>query len=225
MQKGKPGTYLGILIEGSVDIIDNKKVLTTFHPGDLVGEMALIRSEPRNADVMAVSDGEIAILTFDEIESLKRSHANVAVKLLRVLTESVVRILAAREQKDTTEYIALIADRAEKSELVDFVTKNKLFFSDRAIASAIELKEDLHQRAGIAPQKIIDSHRLVGSAQALGSLIVSGNVQAIIYLRDSLETTANQLDFDSLSRLCDLNRVPFATNLATAEALLYYLEG
>lgn len=225
MQKGQPGTYLGILLKGSVNAIDNHKVLTTRQAGELVGEMSLVRSEPRSADVVAVSDGEIAILTFDEIESLKRTHANIAIKLLRMLTESVVQILAAREQKDTTEYIALIADRAETSELVDFVTKNKLFFGDRAIAGPLELKEDLAQRAGIVLDKIIDSHRLIGNAQALGSLIVSGNIQAIIYLRDSLETTANQLDFESLSRLCDLNRIPFATNLATAEAILYYLEG
>lgn len=59
----------------------------------------------------------------------------------------------------------------------------------------------------------------------MGSSIVSGNILALIYLRDSRSQTPQQINFEALFRFCDLNQVPFATNLTTAEAILYYLEG
>jgi methylglyoxal synthase len=224
MKKGTTGTYLGILLSGAVNIIDNATILKTNKAGELVGEIALVQSEPRSADVVAANDGAIAIITFDDIESLKQSHPDIAVKLIRVLTESVAQI-SAHTKQDTTEYVALLADAREEQKLIDFVTKHKLFFGDRPLAATTRFNELLERKTGVSARKAIDSHRLIGGEGAIGSLIVSGNILALIYLRDSLAKTAKQIDFDALSRFCDLNQVPFATNLATAEAILYYLEG
>lgn len=224
MQKGTPGTYLGILLSGEVNIIDNQTILKTNKKGELVGEMALVKSEPRSADVIATKDGAIAIITFDDIESLKQAHPDIAVKLIDVLTESV-RKIAENHKQDTTEYVALLADPKEETKLIDFVTKHKLFFSDRPVAATASFNELLERKTGISAPKKIHTQRLIGGEGAIGSLIVSGNILTLIYLRDSLSQTRQQINFEALSRFCDLNQVPFATNLTTAEAILYYLEG
>lgn len=224
MKKGTPGTYLGIILSGVVNIIDEQTILKTNKVGELVGEMALVKSEPRSANVVAASDGAIAIITFDDIESLKQSHPDIAVKLIDVFSESV-RQIAASTQQDTTEYIALLADAKAEQKLIDFVTKNKLFFGDRPLAATPSFNELLERKTGISAPKQIQTQRLIGGDNAVGSLIVSGNILALIYLRDALSQTRQQIDFEALSRFCDLNHVPFATNLTTAAAILYYLEG
>jgi len=45
-----------------------------------------------------------------------------------------------------------------------------------------------------------------------------------VFLRDPVEGRGNEAEMYSLLRLCDMNNVPFATNIATAEMLIKGLE-
>lgn len=45
-----------------------------------------------------------------------------------------------------------------------------------------------------------------------------------MYLRDPVKVESNPASVESLSRLCDLQQVLFATNLLTANAIFQYLE-
>ncbi|MFZ0042189.1 MAG: cyclic nucleotide-binding domain-containing protein [Solirubrobacteraceae bacterium] len=69
----KEGDYSVELIaieEGSADVIQNGKKITTLGKGDLIGEMGLFERRPRNADVIAASPMRLIKLTHWEIRRM-----------------------------------------------------------------------------------------------------------------------------------------------------------
>jgi serine/threonine protein phosphatase PrpC/CRP-like cAMP-binding protein len=82
IREGDKGDELFIVLEGKVRVSRGEQTLTHLGPGEHVGEMALIRSVPRSANVTAVGPAElIAIRRADFFEILRREH-EVAVKML-----------------------------------------------------------------------------------------------------------------------------------------------
>jgi methylglyoxal synthase len=59
-----------------------------------------------------------------------------------------------------------------------------------------------------------------GGYQQIGALVAQREVQAVIFLRDTLTAQAHEPDVSALLRVCDVHNVPLATNLATAKAVL-----
>lgn len=103
MKKGESATYLGIILSGKVTVFDEGVEIITRSEGDLLGEMALIRSSPRNANVIAGSDGEIAVMPFDAIKRLKQEHPKIALKLMSMLAELTMNKLDETEEALRTE--------------------------------------------------------------------------------------------------------------------------
>src|SRR5580692_3574707 len=82
IREGDKGDELFIVLEGKVRVSRGEQTLTHLGPGAHVGEMALIRSVPRSANVIAVGPAElIAIRRADFFEILRKEH-EVAVKML-----------------------------------------------------------------------------------------------------------------------------------------------
>ena len=53
----------------------------------------------------------------------------------------------------------------------------------------------------------------LGGDQQIGSLIVSQDIDLVIFLRDPHTSQAHEPDIQALIRLCDVYHVPIATNL------------
>ncbi len=64
----------------------------------------------------------------------------------------------------------------------------------------------------------------LGGDQQIGAMVASGEVDAIIFLRDPLTAQPHEPDITALLRVADVHNVPLATNLATAEILVHSLE-
>ncbi|MGL4911381.1 MAG: methylglyoxal synthase [Romboutsia sp.] len=64
----------------------------------------------------------------------------------------------------------------------------------------------------------------LGGDQQIGSLIVSQDIDLVIFLRDALTAQAHEPDIQALIRLCDVYHVPVATNLASAEIFVKALD-
>lgn len=64
----------------------------------------------------------------------------------------------------------------------------------------------------------------LGGDQQIGSLIVSQDVDLVIFLRDPMTAQAHEPDIQALIRLCDVYHVPIATNLASAEIFIKALD-
>ena len=80
----------------------------------------------------------------------------------------------------------------------------------------------------IMEETSLNIHRLasgpLGGDQQIGSLIVSQDIDLVIFLRDPLTSQAHEPDIQALVRLCDVYNVPVATNLASAEIFIKALD-
>lgn len=86
---------------------------------------------------------------------------------------------------------------------------------------------------GTTGEKIMDATELkinrvasgpLGGDQQIGSLVVSQDIDLVIFLRDPLTSQAHEPDIQALIRLCDVYHVPVATNLASAEIFIKGLD-
>jgi methylglyoxal synthase len=69
------------------------------------------------------------------------------------------------------------------------------------------------------PIQIMRSGPQGGDVQ-IGARIVTGEVDAVVFLRDPLTAHPHEPDIQALLKICDVHAVPVATNLASAEILL-----
>lgn len=63
-----------------------------------------------------------------------------------------------------------------------------------------------------------------GGDQQIGAMIADGNMDLVIFLRDPLTAQPHEPDVSALLRLCDVQKIPLATNLSSAEVMLEALK-
>ncbi len=63
-----------------------------------------------------------------------------------------------------------------------------------------------------------------GGDLQVGARVAEGKVLAVIFFRDPLTAQPHEPDVAALMRICDVHQVPLATNLATASAIVTWLE-
>ena len=119
--------------------------------------------------------------------------------------------------------IALIAHDGKKADLIDLVRDHlevvKRFPSIATGTSGLRLRDEL----GLHVDRM--SSGPFGGDLQIGSRIVDGTVQAVIFLRDPLTAHPHEPDIQALMKVCDLHQVPIATNLASGRILLAHLAG
>jgi serine/threonine protein phosphatase PrpC len=82
IREGDKGDELFIVLEGSVRVMRGDQVLTRLGAGEHFGEMALIRSVPRSATIVAEGSAQlVAVRRSDFFEILRKEH-EIAVKML-----------------------------------------------------------------------------------------------------------------------------------------------
>jgi len=222
-QKGQDNSF-GIILFGEVSIIDDNIENASRTRGDLLGEMALLKSNYRKADFVAASDGEIALMTFDDIEKLKLKHPCLAVKLISVVTHNIVQYLRQNGKTNATDFLVLLADDNLFSDLLNLVKDHLHIINRFSIITTENLGDFLQQTADLKIAKLIDPHLLMLGDQAIGSPILLDQVKAVIYLRNALTNQINPASIEAISRLCDVYQVLFSTNVLTANAIFQYLE-
>jgi CRP-like cAMP-binding protein len=69
-KEGQPGSEFFILLHGEVEVRHRDQVLGTRGPGEYVGEMALMDSRPRTADLVAKTPVIVEVMSSREFRSL-----------------------------------------------------------------------------------------------------------------------------------------------------------
>ncbi len=60
----------------------------------------------------------------------------------------------------------------------------------------------------------------LGGDQQIGSMIAEGRLDLVLFLRDPLTAQPHEPDVSALLRLCDVQNIPLATNVKSAEIML-----
>jgi len=114
--------------------------------------------------------------------------------------------------------IAFIAHDRKKDEIVNFVIAYEQVFKGHQLYSTGTTG------LRIMEQTELDIHRFMsgplGGDQQIGALVAQNEMDLIIFLRDPLMAQPHEPDIIALLRLCDVQGIPVATNVATAEILV-----
>ena len=118
--------------------------------------------------------------------------------------------------------IALIAHDKKKPEIVeiskqykDILAKHQLFATGTTGTMIMgETKLDI-ERLKSGP---------LGGDQQIGAMLANGELDLIIFLRDPLTAQPHEPDVSALLRLCDVQKIPLATNKISAIIMLEALK-
>jgi len=117
--------------------------------------------------------------------------------------------------------IALIAHDNCKASLIDFVRRHLPLFSKLPLVATGSTGALLMVELGLKVERV--AHGPDGGDLIIGGRVATGQVNAVIFFRDPLTAQPHEPDVSALLRVCDVHRVPLATNLGTAEAVAEWL--
>jgi methylglyoxal synthase len=117
--------------------------------------------------------------------------------------------------------IALIAHDAQKPNLLEFVRTHREYFAGRQLVATGNTGRLLHDQLGLEVECV--AHGPSGGDLIIGGRVAEGKVEAVIFFRDPLTAQPHEPDVSALMRVCDVHRIPLATNPATAEAIMEWL--
>ena len=118
--------------------------------------------------------------------------------------------------------IALIAHDKKKPDIIELAKKYKNVLTD------YELYATGTTGTMIMGETKLDIHRLksgpLGGDQQIGAMLANGELDLIIFLRAPLTAQPHEPDVSALLRLCDVQSIPLATNVSSAEIMLEALK-
>lgn len=117
--------------------------------------------------------------------------------------------------------IALSAHDEKKELMVQFCIAYCGILSKHTLCATGTTGKMVAEATGLPVQCFLTGNQ--GGDQQIGARITYNEIDMVLFFRDPLANTPAG-EIDSLLRLCDLNTVPMATNVATAEMLVLGLE-
>lgn len=114
--------------------------------------------------------------------------------------------------------IALIAHDKKKNEIIEIAKEYK------DVLAGHELYATGTTGTLIMGETQLPIHRMksgpMGGDQQIGAMLADGKLDLIIFLRDPLTAQPHEPDISALLRLCDVQRLPLATNASSAKIML-----
>ena len=114
--------------------------------------------------------------------------------------------------------IALIAHDKKKEEIIELAREYKDTLAKH------ELYATGTTGTMIMGETKLNIHRMksgpLGGDQQIGAMLANGELNLIIFLRDPLTAQPHEPDVSALVRLCDVQKIPLATNASSAKIML-----
>ncbi|XP_059802406.1 cGMP-dependent protein kinase 2 [Hypanus sabinus] len=99
IQEGEPGNHLYVLADGTLEVIQNGKLLGQMHPGTAFGELAILYNCKRTATVKAVTESWIWVLDRQVFQSIMMETAQARNKKYFNFLSSVSLLKGLPEEK------------------------------------------------------------------------------------------------------------------------------
>lgn len=116
------------------------------------------------------------------------------------------------------KHIALIAHDSKKQEIIEWVEANKDILKNHFLSGTGTTARLISERTEL-PVRAYNSGPL-GGDQQIGSRIVEGNIDFVIFFWDPLESQPHDPDVKALLRIAAVYDIPIANNRATADFLI-----
>lgn len=118
--------------------------------------------------------------------------------------------------------IALIAHDKKKDAMIEIAKEHKDFLSKHELYATGTTGTLIMGETGLKITRMKSGP--LGGDQQIGSMIADGSLDLVIFLRDPLTAQPHEPDVSALLRLCDVQSIPLATNVKSAEIMLKALE-
>lgn len=112
--EGAPGQDMFILLAGALQIFKDKRLITTIHPVDYVGEMAIIEEKTRSATVICSTPVRLLRITSGQFNTYLASQPKSLVSLMKTLSQRI--------RKDTQQ----LAEEYEKANILIHDMRNAM---------------------------------------------------------------------------------------------------
>lgn len=116
------------------------------------------------------------------------------------------------------KHIALIAHDSRKKDIIDWCKENKEILNKHFLFATGTTGSLISKNTSL-PVTVFKSGPL-GGDQQIGSKIVEGEIDFMIFLWDPLSIHPHDPDVKALLRIATLYNIPIATNLATADFIM-----
>jgi methylglyoxal synthase len=116
--------------------------------------------------------------------------------------------------KSVPKRIAFVAHDGRKHELLELVSECLDQLQGERLVATETTGRLVAETFGLEVE-LVASGPFGGDLQ-IGALVAAGGVKLLVFLRDPLAAQPHEPDVETLAKVCDVHRVPLATNLATA---------
>lgn len=183
----------------------------------LVGEMSWLSGKPARAQVSAQQPCRLKRIPHQTLWDWAIANPGVGQELIQELSSLAMERLQG--QFHQRPYLALIAHDGRKQDLLKVAATFATQLHDRPLLTTAHTGALLEQELGLRISRRVSSGPM-GGDQEVGSLIVAGLVEAVLFFPDPLSSQPHSADVAALMRVCDVCGVPLATNPGTAHHLL-----
>ena len=113
---------------------------------------------------------------------------------------------------------ALIAHDKKKSDMINLAIKYKDTLALHTLYATGTTGTLVMGETGLSINRMKSGP--LGGDQQIGSMVAEGKLDLIVFLRDPLTSQPHEPDVSALLRLCDVQSIPLATNVKSAEIML-----
>ncbi|MFW6056958.1 MAG: methylglyoxal synthase [Chloroflexota bacterium] len=119
--------------------------------------------------------------------------------------------------------LVVLADDESKSDAIEVLRTWRSRIESWKIVATRETGNLIEARLALDVELVESGAR--GGTYQIAALVVSKQVAAVIGLSQRLSRTAETVALTALREVCDIHNVPYASNTATAEAVMAWLLG
>lgn len=217
LERGASPSGLFLLETGTlrVDLPQGSRI--NLPAASLVGEMSWLSGQPVQATVSCETPCRVHRISVDTLWSWIGSNPTPGRQLLQSLNSLAMQRL--RGQFHARSYLALVAHDGRKADLLATVQSHRELLGRSPLLSTAHTGALLKEHLDLTVSRRVSSGPM-GGDQEVGSLVVAGLVDAVIFFPDPLSNQPHSADVAALLRVCDVGNVPLATNPGTADLLL-----
>lgn len=118
--------------------------------------------------------------------------------------------------------IALIAHDKKKNEIIELAKKYQDVLADYELYATGTTGTLIMGETGLKIHRMKSGP--LGGDQQIGAMLADGKLDLVIFLRDPLTAQPHEPDVSALLRLCDVQKIPLATNSSSATIILESLK-
>lgn len=121
-------------------------------------------------------------------------------------------------EKEKKLVLALIAHDNKKEDIVNWCKENVTKLKEFSLIGTGHTAALISEKTGLEVKGYLSCP--MGGDQQIGALIAMGQVNMVVFFWDPLQAQPHDPDVKALMRIAAVYDIPFATNKATADALL-----